>query len=110
MAKLTPYLRAVAGRRLEPEITKTKSATANIAAICTDTWGCHVRPNETKRPTNHGTGWSVRRSGSRWGEIFYLKELADDCAGDKVYEFFFTAPPLHLPGPAGSPINPQAIK
>jgi hypothetical protein len=25
-------------------------------------------------------------------------------------EFVFTAPPLHLPGGAGSPINPQAIK
>jgi hypothetical protein len=39
-----------------------------------------------------------------------LKELAEDCAADRVYEFFFTAPPLHLPGAAGSPINPQAIK
>ena len=44
------------------------------------------------------------------GEIFYLKELAEDCAGDSIYEFFFTAPPLHLPGGAGSPINPQAVK
>jgi hypothetical protein len=44
------------------------------------------------------------------GEIFHFKELAEDCAADKVYEFFFTAPPLHLPGAAGSPINPQAIK
>jgi hypothetical protein len=48
--------------------------------------------------------------GISMGEIFYLKELAEDCAQDKVYEFFFTAPPLHLPGGAGSPINPQAIK
>jgi hypothetical protein len=48
--------------------------------------------------------------GISMGEIFYLKDLAEDCAADKVYEFFFTAPPLHLPGGAGSPINPQAIK
>jgi kynurenine formamidase len=48
--------------------------------------------------------------GISMGEIFYLKELAEDSAADKVYEFFFTAPPLHLPGAAGSPINPQAIK
>jgi hypothetical protein len=44
------------------------------------------------------------------GEIFYVKDLAADCAEDGVYEFFFTAPPLHIPGAAGSPINPQAIK
>jgi len=48
--------------------------------------------------------------GLSMGEIFYLKDLAEDCAADGVYEFFFNAPPLHLPGGAGSPINPQAIK
>jgi hypothetical protein len=44
------------------------------------------------------------------GEIFYLKELAEDCAGDNVYEFFFCAPPLVITRGTGSPINPQAIK
>jgi hypothetical protein len=44
------------------------------------------------------------------GEIFYLKELAEDCASDKVYEFFFCGPPLAITGGTGSPINPQAIK
>jgi hypothetical protein len=44
------------------------------------------------------------------GEIFYLKELADDCADDGVYEFFFSGPPLIITGGTGSPINPQAIK
>ena len=41
------------------------------------------------------------------GEIFYLKELAEDCAND---EFFFCGPPLIITGGTGSPINPQAIK
>ncbi len=44
------------------------------------------------------------------GEIFYLKELAEDCAADGVYEFFFCAPPLVITRGTGSPINPQAIK
>ena len=44
------------------------------------------------------------------GEIFYLKELAEDCAADRVYEFFFCAPPLVITKGTGSPINPQAIK
>ncbi len=82
----------------------------DVAGICTDTWGCEVRPNETK-DANQPWHWVVIPAmGIAMGEIFYLKELAEDCAADKVYEFFFTAPPLHLPGGAGSPINPQAIK
>jgi kynurenine formamidase len=82
----------------------------DIAAICSDTWGCEVRPNETNE-ANQPWHWVVIPAiGISMGEIFYLKELAEDCAADHVYEFFFTAPPLHLPGAAGSPINPQAVK
>jgi kynurenine formamidase len=82
----------------------------DIAAICADTWGCEVRPNETTE-ANQPWHWVViPKIGISMGEIFYVKELAEDCAADKVYEFFFSAPPLHLPGGAGSPINPQAIK
>ncbi len=82
----------------------------DIAAICSDTWGCEVRPNETDE-ANQPWHWVVIPAiGISMGEIFYLKELAADCDADKVYEFFFCAPPLHLPGGAGSPINPQAIK
>jgi hypothetical protein len=44
------------------------------------------------------------------GEIFNLKELADDCDQDKVYEFLFTAPPLPITGGVGSPINPIILK
>ena len=81
-----------------------------LAAICTDTWGCEVRPNETSE-ANQPWHWVVIPAmGLSMGEIFYVKELAEDCAADRVYEFFFNAPPLHLPGGAGSPINPQAIK
>lgn len=82
----------------------------DVAGICSDTWGCEVRPNETNE-ANQPWHWVVIPSmGITMGEIFYLKELAEDCLKDKVYEFFFCAPPLHLPGGAGSPINPQAIK
>jgi kynurenine formamidase len=82
----------------------------DVAGICTDTWGCEVRPNQTTE-ANQPWHWVVIPAmGIAMGEIFYLKELAEDCAADKVYEFFFLAPPLHLPGGAGSPINPQAIK
>jgi kynurenine formamidase len=81
-----------------------------IAAICTDTWGVEVRPNETKE-ANQPWHWVVIPAmGLTMGEIFYLKELAEDCAKDKVYEFFFCGPPLVITGGTGSPINPQAFK
>jgi kynurenine formamidase len=81
-----------------------------IAGICTDTWGVEVRPNETK-DVNQPWHWVVIPSmGLTMGEMFYLKELADDCEADGVYEFFFAGPPLVITGGTGSPINPQAVK
>ena len=48
--------------------------------------------------------------GMTMGEIFYLKELADDCVADRVYEFMFVAPAIPITGAVGSPVNPLAIK
>jgi hypothetical protein len=48
--------------------------------------------------------------GLTMGEIFNVKDLADDCAEDKVYEFMFVAPALPITGAVGSPVNPLAIK
>ena len=81
-----------------------------IAAIISDTWGVEVRPNETTE-ANQPWHWVVIPAmGLCMGEIFYLKDLADDCAADGVYEFLFCAPPLPISKGCGSPINPMAIK
>ena len=81
-----------------------------IAAICTDTWGCEVRPNETKDAQQPWHWVVIPMIGITMGEIFYLRELAKDCEEDKVYDFFFCAPPLPITKAVGSPINPMAIK
>jgi kynurenine formamidase len=81
-----------------------------VAAICCDTWGCEVRPNESEAAFQPWHWIVIPMMGITMGEIFYLKDLAEDCAKDKVYEFFFTAPPLPITGAVGSPINPMAIK
>ena len=81
-----------------------------IAAICTDTWGCEVRPNETQDASQPWHWVVIPMIGITMGEIFYLKDLAADCAEDKVYEFFFCGPPLPVTKAVGSPINPMAIK
>jgi kynurenine formamidase len=81
-----------------------------IAAICTDTWGCEVRPNETDDCTQPWHWVVIPMIGISMGEIFFVKDLAEDCARDGVYEFLFTAPPLPISKAVGSPLNPLAIK
>lgn len=44
------------------------------------------------------------------GEMFFLDDLAADCAADGRYEFMFTSAPLHLRGGVASPPNALAIK
>ncbi len=82
----------------------------DIAAICADTWGCEVRPNESDVASQPWHWVVIPMIGISMGEIFYLKDLAADCANDHVYEFFFCAPPLPITRAVGSPVNPIAIK
>jgi hypothetical protein len=44
------------------------------------------------------------------GEMFFLDELAADCAADGRYEFLFTSAPIQLPRGVASPPNALAIK
>ena len=44
------------------------------------------------------------------GELWYLEDLAADCAQDGVYEFMFTSAPLNVLGGVGSPPNALGIK
>jgi hypothetical protein len=44
------------------------------------------------------------------GEMFFLDDLADDCARDGNYQFMFTSAPLNLPHGVASPPNALAIK
>ena len=82
-----------------------------LAALASDTWGCEVRQNETEPGINQPWHWiTIPIMGMTMGEIFYVKELAEDCAADGVYEFLFVAPALPITGAVGSPTNPLAIK
>jgi len=82
-----------------------------LAALASDTWGCEVRPNESEQGINQPWHWiTIPIMGMTMGEIFNLKELADDCEQDKVYEFLFVAPAIPITGAVGSPVNPLAIK
>ncbi len=80
-----------------------------IAAIAADNLGVEQAPNADGKNWNlHGN--LLRDLGVFLGEIWWLEDLAADCAQDGRYEFFLTAPPLYIPGAVGSPINPMAVK
>ncbi len=81
-----------------------------IAAVATDTWGFEVRPNETPDTNQPLHIITIVYMGLWVGEIFDLDPLAEDCASDGVYEFFFCGPPLPFTRAVGSPLNPMAVK
>ncbi len=81
-----------------------------IAAIASDTWGVEVRPNEVERIFQPWHWIVIPMIGLTLGEMFYLKELADDCAIDGIYEFMFCGASLPFTGAVGCPLNPMAVK
>jgi hypothetical protein len=82
-----------------------------LAALASDTWGCEVRPNQSEDGINQPWHWiTIPIQGMTMGEIFNLKEIAEDCLADGVYEFLFVAPSIPITGAVGSPVNPIAIK
>ncbi len=95
------------GLRFETNVWVHKK---EIAAICFDTWGCEVRPNESTEIAQPWHWVVIPMIGITMGEIFNVRELAADCLADGVYEFFFCAPSLPITGAVGSPINPIVIK
>jgi hypothetical protein len=44
------------------------------------------------------------------GELWWLDELAEDCAADGIHEFLLTSAPLNTRGGYGSTANALAIK
>jgi kynurenine formamidase len=80
-----------------------------VAAICADTWGAEVQPNDTAGVFQPLHLILLVNAGIHLGEIFDLEALAVACQEEQRYEFFFSAPPLPITGAVGSPVNPLAI-
>jgi Putative cyclase len=52
----------------------------------------------------------IGQFGVALGELWWLHDLAADCAADNVSEMLLTSAPLNMPGGIGSPANALAIK
>ncbi|PQP23415.1 cyclase family protein [Rhodococcus opacus] len=81
-----------------------------VAAIAADNIAVERRTPEIDNHVLLFHMLTIRDMGMTLGEIWDLEALAQDCAGDGVYEFFLSATPLLVTGAVGSPVTPVAIK
>jgi kynurenine formamidase len=81
-----------------------------IAAVASDNYAVEVRPSELPTFRSPFHICAIPNMGLTLGEIFYLDELAADCAADGRYAFLLVAPPLPVTNAVGTPINPYAMK
>ncbi len=81
-----------------------------ISAVASDNWAVEVVPYETEYVLLPIHIIGIVYMGLTLGEVFDLDELAQDCAEDGRYSFFFSAAPLPFTGAVGSPVNPIAMK
>jgi hypothetical protein len=86
---------------------------SHATAIAADTFAVEVSP------FGAGAGASalgflhrilIGQFGMALGELWWLDDLAADCAADGVYETFFVSAPLNAPGGIGSTANAVSIK
>jgi kynurenine formamidase len=81
-----------------------------IAAVASDNYAVEVRPSELAPFRSPFHICAIPNMGLTLGEIFFLEELAADCAADGRYAFLLVAPPLPVTAGVGTPINPYAMK
>jgi kynurenine formamidase len=81
-----------------------------VAAVALDQWAVEVLPSRVEGAFVPFHLVAIRDVGLTLGEMFNLEELAVDCAGDGVYEFFFAGTGLKISNAVGSPVTPIAMK
>jgi len=79
-----------------------------VCAIACDNWA--VEQLAGGPPSFPVHELSLVYMGMVLGENFELDALAEACAGDRRYDFFFAGAPLPLRGGVGGPVNPIAVR
>ena len=81
-----------------------------VAAVATDTLVFEVWPCEDPAVMLPVHMIDLRDMGLVQGQLWYLDDLAADCAADGVYEFLLAATPLPITHAVGGPVAPTATK
>lgn len=82
----------------------------DVAAVATDTMAFEVYPPEREDAQLPVHLLHLVEMGMLQGQNWDLEELAEDCAGDGVYEFFLAASPEPFTRGVGAPVIPVAVK
>ena len=113
-----PVRERMHGRITAPGLAHTEAIAeylwnSHAAAVASDTFAVEVWPPDPD-PQAHPMGFLhhmlIGQFGMALGELWWLKDLADSCAADGVYECFLASAPLNAPGGIGSTANALAIK
>ena len=86
---------------------------SHAAAIASDTFAVEAFPADRSaeaHPFGFLHNMLIGQLGLALGELWWLADLAADCAADGVYEMFLVSAPMNAPGGIGSPANAVAIK
>jgi len=86
---------------------------SHAAAIACDTFAVEVFPADRSAaayPFGFLHTILIGQFGMALGELWWLADLAADCAADGIYEMFLVSAPMNAPGGIGSPANAVAIK
>ena len=83
----------------------------HVAAVFSDTFAVEVWPRDLdEMPFGYLHRVLIGQFGISLGELWWLADLAADCALDGRYECFLASTPMRAPGGIGSPANALAIK
>jgi kynurenine formamidase len=86
---------------------------SHATAIAADTYAVEVSPfaaDAQAGPAGFLHRLLIGQFGMALGELWWLDDLAADCAADGSYEAFFVSAPMNAPGGIGSTANAVAIK
>ena len=84
---------------------------SGVAAMCADNYGVENFPAHGSCDNHHLSPMHQHclvKLGIPLAELWYLKDLAEWLTANGRSGFLLTAPPLNLPGAAGSPVTPVA--
>jgi len=84
---------------------------SGVVALCADNYAVEhypAREQQGQRPALPLHEHCLFKLGIHLGELWYLTELAGWLRQNGRSRFLLTAPPLRLPGAAGSPVTPVA--
>ena len=85
----------------------------HAAAICSDNFAVEVWPPDQRDPSSPMAfvhRMLIGQFGMALGELWWLADLAEDCASDGIYEAFLVSAPFNASHGIGSCANAVAIK